>query len=362
MNKQKQKKDNPLLADSIRRRAVVTSSVTKAVLKKASTSALLSLSQINPYELNPRQEPNALFEGLVDSIRQQGLIGTLAVTQRPGEETYVMYAGGNTTLRALKKVYSQDHKVPCEVYAYPENGDITLLGLHLIENDTRQELSLVDRAKAFIRIRQEIATHNQEKIRQGDLLKLVKELGYQSKLNQGTLSKLLFLGELSEYLPSSFLVTLSYRELSDLSAVEKAVIKKDGSVTKAALWKPVKKKLVKRKDTTAAAVCQFLTTKYKLGTHDNNEKVEKTGKDSRLPRAEVVAQLPAVESRAKDTLGARLGLLEEVDRINKKGNLNKMVAITKRCESLADVKELERMLARYDKRTYGRLLLWAMRR
>ena len=57
---------------------------------------MLRITDIQPYEKNPRQAANPLFDTIKASIRQRGMDAPLKVTRRPGATHYVVAAGGNT--------------------------------------------------------------------------------------------------------------------------------------------------------------------------------------------------------------------------------------------------------------------------
>jgi hypothetical protein len=54
------------------------------------------IDRIPEYDRNPRRERNEAYDEIETSIRQRGFIGTLPITQRPGEPHYRVAEGGNT--------------------------------------------------------------------------------------------------------------------------------------------------------------------------------------------------------------------------------------------------------------------------
>jgi hypothetical protein len=63
----------------------------------------VDIEAIQPYDLNPRRQENPeFFARLCDSIFQQGLDNPIPITRRPGATGYMVAAGGNTRLKALK--------------------------------------------------------------------------------------------------------------------------------------------------------------------------------------------------------------------------------------------------------------------
>jgi hypothetical protein len=67
----------------------------------------LRITDIHPYEKNPRQAANPLFDTIKASIRQRGMDAPLRVTRRPGATHYVVAAGGNTRLLAQLQLWQE---------------------------------------------------------------------------------------------------------------------------------------------------------------------------------------------------------------------------------------------------------------
>ena len=67
----------------------------------------LRVTDIQPYEKNPRQAANPLFDTIKASIRQRGMDAPLKVTRRPGATHYVVAAGGNTRLLAQLQLWQE---------------------------------------------------------------------------------------------------------------------------------------------------------------------------------------------------------------------------------------------------------------
>ena len=59
----------------------------------------LAVDDIRPYENNPRRTGNAKFAEIKDSIRSGGIRNPLTVTRRPGDEHFIIEAGGNPCRR-----------------------------------------------------------------------------------------------------------------------------------------------------------------------------------------------------------------------------------------------------------------------
>ncbi|HDX0975845.1 ParB family protein [Avibacterium paragallinarum] len=117
----------------------------------------VTLDKLRPYEHNPRKTRNPNFEMIKESIRRRGLDHKPNITQRPGEPFYIIADGGNTRIQALKELFSetQDQRFwSIECLYKPWKGEtadsveaeLDLLIGHLIENDTRADLTFIEKA------------------------------------------------------------------------------------------------------------------------------------------------------------------------------------------------------------------------
>ena len=108
---------------------------------------------IRAYERNPRQAENPAYGDIKESIRVDGMLQPLIVTRRPGEDDYVVAAGGNPLLRAIRELHTETEeerfaRVPCVIH--PWTGEKAVLAGHLKENDLRGDLAFIDRARAVL--------------------------------------------------------------------------------------------------------------------------------------------------------------------------------------------------------------------
>ncbi|MGC7559844.1 ParB family protein [Pasteurella sp. PK-2025] len=117
----------------------------------------VTLDKLRPYEHNPRKTRNPNFEMIKESIRRRGLDHKPNITQRPGEPFYIIADGGNTRIQALKELFNETQEqrfwsIECQFK--PWKGDtadsveaeLDLLIGHLIENDTRADLTFIEKA------------------------------------------------------------------------------------------------------------------------------------------------------------------------------------------------------------------------
>ncbi len=116
----------------------------------------VEVDRIKPNPFQPRREfDEAALASLAESIRQYGVLQPLTVTRKeteiPGEGIRVEYEliAGERRLRASK--VAGLFQVPV-VIRHSEENDQMKLELAIIENLQREDLNVVDRAKAFKRL------------------------------------------------------------------------------------------------------------------------------------------------------------------------------------------------------------------
>lgn len=157
---------NKKLTDAIARNLNVAPMVNSSPSYTAATAThypatsqyiTVTLDKLRPYEHNPRKTRNPNFEMIKESIRRRGLDHKPNITQRPGEPFYIIADGGNTRIQALKELFNetQDQRFwSIECQYKPWKGDtadsveaeLDLLIGHLIENDTRADLTFIEKA------------------------------------------------------------------------------------------------------------------------------------------------------------------------------------------------------------------------
>ncbi len=125
----------------------------------------MTLDKLRPYEHNPRKTRNPNFEMIKESIRRRGLDHKPNITRRPGEDFYIIADGGNTRIQALKELFTEtkDPKfwsISCQYKPWQgETADsveaeLNLLIGHLIENDTRADLSFIEKALGILQAKE----------------------------------------------------------------------------------------------------------------------------------------------------------------------------------------------------------------
>ena len=154
----------------------------------------LAVSAIRPYDQNPRHGDNPEYQRIKASVRTQGLDQPLVVTQRPGESTYMLQAGGNTRLRVLRELYAETGderfaRVNCLYRSWTREMDVLLA--HLRENDLRSGLTFLDKALAVSEARRLLEEEQGgSDITQTQLATSLRERGFA--LSQGLISQMAY--------------------------------------------------------------------------------------------------------------------------------------------------------------------------
>lgn len=142
----------------------------------------LEVTRIRPYERNPRHSANPEYDRIKGSIRATGLDQALCVTRRPGDDDYIVQAGGNSRLQALKELYECTGEerflwVDCRFVDWECESAVLLA--HLRENELRGALSFIDRARAVAEIQRLVAVELEvEDLSDRQLEHFLKEHGY----------------------------------------------------------------------------------------------------------------------------------------------------------------------------------------
>ena len=136
----------------------------------------LGVDDIRSYEHNPRRANNAKFGEIKESIRSTGIRNPLTVTRRPGEQHFIVEAGGNTRLLAVQQLWAETRDPRFEkltVVFRPWQSEGHVLVAHLIENEQRGELTFWDKANGVLSLK---ARFEEEKGRTLSLRQLEDEL------------------------------------------------------------------------------------------------------------------------------------------------------------------------------------------
>jgi len=136
----------------------------------------LKVDDIRPYEHNPRRANNAKFAEIKESIRSTGIRNPLTVTRRPGEQHFIVEAGGNTRLLAVQQLWAETRDPrfgKLTVLFRPWRSEGHVLVAHLIENEQRGDLTFWDKAHGVLALK---AQFEEEKGRPLSLRQLEQEL------------------------------------------------------------------------------------------------------------------------------------------------------------------------------------------
>lgn len=161
----------------------------------------LTLDQLRPYDRNPRTQQNPKYDEIKESIRAVSLKQKLTVTQRPGDDRYMISDGGNTRLTILNELHEETGEERFyyqDCHFIPWQGEINVLAGHLAENDNRGQLSWIERARGIYEAKRMIEEEAGEEISQRELTKRLQVLGYT--INQSHISRMLY--TIEHFLPT----------------------------------------------------------------------------------------------------------------------------------------------------------------
>ena len=119
----------------------------------------LALDQVEPYDKNPRHNPNENKGDIKASIKKRGLEHRLVVTQRPGEKCYVLAAGGGTRYAVLRELWAETgdrrfYEMDFELRPYVSEAE--LMASHLSENLHRADMCFWDKARGIMDLKAEL--------------------------------------------------------------------------------------------------------------------------------------------------------------------------------------------------------------
>lgn len=175
--------------------------------------AVMPVMSIQFYENNPRIATNEVFEELKDSIRINGILQPLTVTKRPGESNYILYAGGNTRLRAIRDLWeeTQDQKYyETRVIIKKWRGEASVLLAHMAENTQRNDMTFWDKANGVLKIKAQLEADLGKQLSLRELERELKSNGVG--ISPGLISRFIFatnrLSEVGQWLSGTYLESL----------------------------------------------------------------------------------------------------------------------------------------------------------
>lgn len=153
----------------------------------------LAVNDIRPYENNPRRAGNARFAEIKESIRSSGIRNPLTVTRRPGDEHFIVEAGGNTRLLAIQQLWSETRDARFQklvVLFRPWRSESHVLTSHLIENELRGEMTFWDKASGVANLKARLEAEKGAALSLRQLEDEMRGLGLS--VNTATLAHCLF--------------------------------------------------------------------------------------------------------------------------------------------------------------------------
>ncbi|WP_404357259.1 ParB family protein [Methylotuvimicrobium sp. KM1] len=185
---------------------------------------VLALNEIKAYDHNPRRERNPAYEEIKTSIREQrGLNNPFNVTRRPGETRYMVQSGGNTRLAILNELYRETgdeifNRVHC--LFVPWQSESSVLCSHLIENEIRGDMALIDKAYAIRELQMQMEAEAETTFSRSEFCKRVKEKGYS--LSRRHLIRFDYALELDQSIPVALRSGLGANRIDAIKNTEKA--------------------------------------------------------------------------------------------------------------------------------------------
>ncbi|MDP3165830.1 MAG: ParB N-terminal domain-containing protein [Hydrogenophaga sp.] len=147
--------------------------------------ASLPVTAVHFYERNPRKANNEAYAELKESIRVNGILQPLTVTKRPGETHYILYAGGNTRLQAIRELWEEtgDPKFrETRVIIKAWRGEASVLLAHMAENTQRNDMTFWDRANGTLEIKRQIEDERGVALTFREFEAEIKKFGLQTDL------------------------------------------------------------------------------------------------------------------------------------------------------------------------------------
>ncbi|MCK5667441.1 MAG: hypothetical protein KAI15_00030, partial [Gammaproteobacteria bacterium] len=190
----------------------------------STTQLVLKLQDIKPYDKNPRREQNPAYEEIKASIRsKKQLNNNFNVTRRPGDDLFMVESGGNTRLSILKELYRETadeafNTVHC--LFVPWKSESTILTAHLIENEMRGDMMLIDKAYAVQELKREFEKEKGKEVSDREFTRLAGSSGY--KISQTHLRRFNYAIKLDQMIPLVLRSGIGGNKLDYIKKVEKA--------------------------------------------------------------------------------------------------------------------------------------------
>ena len=147
--------------------------------------ASLPVTAVHFYERNPRKANNEAYAELKESIRVNGILQPLTVTKRPGETHYILYAGGNTRLQAIRELWEETGDPmfrETRVIIKAWRGEASVLLAHMAENTQRNDMTFWDRANGTLEIKRQMEEEGGKTLSHREFEAEIKKFGLQTDL------------------------------------------------------------------------------------------------------------------------------------------------------------------------------------
>lgn len=207
------------------------------------TPMVVEISRIDGYENNPRRTKNSAYEDIKESIRSQGLKQTLIITRRPGAPNYMLKHGGNTRLTILKELFAEtgeDRFSRANCQFEPWSGEADVLVGHLVENETRGDLTFIDKARAVRQAADLLEAEAGEQLSLRQLSGKLMERGY--RISFGLLGQLFYtINVLDQSIPQAMHGGLGKHQVVRIRQLDSAAAKvwARHNLGDEASWQPV---------------------------------------------------------------------------------------------------------------------------
>ena len=148
---------------------------------------VLDIAEIAPYDRNPRVESNERYDDIKDSVKARGIDAPLRITRRPGAATYMIAAGGNTRLAVIQELFQETgddkfRQVHCLYTPWRSESDV-LTG-HLVENELRADLIVIDKARALRDLKSLLEEENGSPVSRSAFTRHLEAMGYRISRRQ----------------------------------------------------------------------------------------------------------------------------------------------------------------------------------
>ncbi len=151
---------------------------------------LLTIDQIIPYDRNPRRAINPRYAEIKAAIRASGKLNNLlSVTRRPDSTLYMVESGGNTRLQILHELWQETddetfYKTDCLIV--PWQSESHVLSAHLIENELRGDMTLIDKAMAIKELKAQLENEGGQALSIREFSRQLGSKGYLASSRQLT--------------------------------------------------------------------------------------------------------------------------------------------------------------------------------